>query len=278
MAGEMAQMIASGFASGEPAGGDAPKALKAALTLHQELEALARSAPAAPTDIREVIGKALETVWPLVTAKGVAVEYPTGGPRLLLNLQAAVLRQALISVLSAVVSHVSDGRLSIEVQAGPEQLAVTVRSQTRGVPVGELEDEGLQIAGELLRLSRGALQITPAGEQEVFAACLTLPVGRPAVVLAVDDNADTLQLFHRYLTGSRYQFVGAQNARQALALAEATLPDVIVLDVMMTEEDGWMLLGQFREDPRFRGIPVIICTVVPQEQLALLLRGGAVPA
>jgi CheY-like chemotaxis protein len=78
-------------------------------------------------------------------------------------------------------------------------------------------------------------------------------------------------LFHRYLTGSRYQFVGAQNARQALALAEATLPDVIVLDVMMTEEDGWMLLGQFREDPRFRGIPVIICTVVPQEQLALLL-------
>jgi len=91
------------------------------------------------------------------------------------------------------------------------------------------------------------------------------------MVLVVDDNADTLQLFHRYLAGSCYRFVGAQNARQAFALAEATRPDIIVLDVMMSEEDGWMLLGRFREDPRFRGIPVIICTVVPQEQLALLL-------
>jgi CheY-like chemotaxis protein len=44
-----------------------------------------------------------------------------------------------------------------------------------------------------------------------------------------------------------------------------------VLDVMMPEQDGWTLLGQLREHPTTRGVPIIVCTILPQEQLALTL-------
>ena len=92
-----------------------------------------------------------------------------------------------------------------------------------------------------------------------------------ATVLVIDDNADALQLFQRYLSGSRYRFTGAQDAHRGLALAEELVPQVIVLDVMLSKEDGWTLLGQLREHPRTRGIPVIVCTILSQEQLALAL-------
>lgn len=243
-------------------------------TLDQELEWLGRSAPIVAVDVEDVINKTLDTIRPLVEHGSVAVEYVTQKPSLRLNLQAAVLRQALINVASAAVGYVPGGRVYIDAQAGPQQLAVEVHAvQVAGLTADRqlAANEGLQIAGEMLRLSGGALLILPVSDPEIFAARIVLPISQPVNVLVIDDNADTLQLIRRYLSGSHYQFVGAQDARQALALAEETSPHVIVLDVMMPEQDGWMLLGQFREHPRTRGIPIVICTVIPQEQLALSL-------
>jgi CheY-like chemotaxis protein len=220
---DMARMAASVGSPAEPG--------KAAPTLSQELEWLERSAPVVSADVGEVIGKVLETVRPLLETGGVLVEYVPPEPPLRLNLQTAVLRQALINAASIAVRHAPSGCLCISAQADPEQLIVDVRSlaerRLTGVRLDET-NEGLRITGELLRLSRGALQILPVNAPEVFAARIMLPIGRLVTVLVVDDNADTLQLFHRYLSGSRYQFVGAQNARQALALAEETFPQVRV--------------------------------------------------
>jgi CheY-like chemotaxis protein len=256
-------------AIGEPAepGVDAP-------TLNQELEWLGRSAPIVPADVGEVIAQALATIRPIADAAGVVIAEAGQRPPLRLNLQAAVLRQALINVGSAAVSYAPAGHLHIAAQTGPGELTVDVQAEPCLKPCagsGAASDEGLKMAGDLLRISRGTLHVLPESEPAVFHVRMTLPVSRPATVLVIDDNADTLQLFNRYLAGSRYQFVGAQNARQGLELAEEALPQVIVLDVMMPGQDGWMLLGQFREYPPTRGIPVIICTVVPQEQLALSL-------
>ena len=244
--------------------------LQGPLSLRQELEALGRSAPATPTDIGEVIWKALEIIRPLTEAEALTIEFPSDWPMLRLNLQAAVLRQAVIGVISAVAGCARGGRAHIQPQVGSGQLHVDIRilgATLSGLP----EEECLQITNELLSLSGGMLEIRSTTVGEVFAARFTLPVSQPAVVLVVDDNADTLQLFRRYLSGSRYQFVAAQSGRQALALAESEPPEIIVLDVMMPEQDGWMLLGQLRENPRTRDVPIIVCTIVPQEQLALLL-------
>jgi CheY-like chemotaxis protein len=89
--------------------------------------------------------------------------------------------------------------------------------------------------------------------------------------LVIDDNADTQQLFRRYLTGSRYHLAGATDGQHGLALVQELAPQVILLDVMMPHEDGWTILARLREDPQSRHIPVIICTILPQEALARVL-------
>ena len=48
-------------------------------------------------------------------------------------------------------------------------------------------------------------------------------------------------------------------------------PGVIMLDVMMPGQDGWTLLGQLREHPETQSIPVIVCSILSQEQFALAL-------
>ena len=49
----------------------------------------------------------------------------------------------------------------------------------------------------------------------------------------------------------------------------------ILLDIMMPQRDGWTLLGQLREHPDTHAIPVIVCSILPQEQLALVLGAAA---
>ena len=94
-------------------------------------------------------------------------------------------------------------------------------------------------------------------------------------VLVVDDNADTLQLFGRYASGTRYCLTGTRDPGQALRLVGELDPQVIVLDVMMPEVDGWELLARLRADPHTSEAAIVICTVLPQEALALALGADA---
>jgi CheY-like chemotaxis protein len=65
--------------------------------------------------------------------------------------------------------------------------------------------------------------------------------------------------------------LGESDPKQALALAEESLPEIIVLDMMLPDVDGWELLGRFRAHPRIGDSSVIVCTILPQKQLALSL-------
>jgi CheY-like chemotaxis protein len=100
---------------------------------------------------------------------------------------------------------------------------------------------------------------------------LTLPIVEGVPILVIDDNADTLRLLQRYLSGTRYHFMGARDPEQALAMTKQTMPRVIVMDVMMSGVDGWELLGRLRTHPATRNVPVIVCTILPHEPLALTL-------
>jgi CheY-like chemotaxis protein len=98
---------------------------------------------------------------------------------------------------------------------------------------------------------------------------------RRSVVLAIEDNVDTLQLWTRYLQNTRFCLVGVNDPAGAFDAAREQRPNLIVLDLMMPEIDGWKLLGQLRHHPLTAGIPVIVCTVLPQEELALSLGASA---
>jgi CheY-like chemotaxis protein len=261
------------------AGGEPGQADVAASGRERELEWLGKSLPSEVVDISKVVQASLETIDPLLQQLGVQVECDIPEDLPLMIGQRVPLRQALLNVLSATVRTVPGGRMQIAVETEQRGLCVHVRATTDTPPSPAPNDEfaeKLNMAGQLIGLFGGTLEVMPVQDgEQIPAVTLVLSVARQVPVLMIDDNADTLQLFERYLSESRYRFIGARDPEQALNLAEELAPQVILLDVMLPGVDGWELLGRLREHPQTRGLPVLVCTILPQEQLALTLGAAA---
>jgi CheY-like chemotaxis protein len=94
-------------------------------------------------------------------------------------------------------------------------------------------------------------------------------------VLVVDDEPDALQLFSRMLaeSGRGYKVQRAENARQALQMAAYDWPDVILLDLVMPEMDGFAFLAARREDPALRDIPIILISARDPQGQPIISKG-----
>ncbi len=79
-------------------------------------------------------------------------------------------------------------------------------------------------------------------------------------LLIVDDTPQNLQVLGTILRQQGYKLNVAQNGRHALEVAFKTPPDLILLDVMMPEMDGFEACRQLKGDPRTRDIPIIFLT------------------
>ena len=239
-------------------------------TRAQELEWLRESVPIQTVEVGDVLRDVLGILDPLLKSSRVKVEYlpQANVPRV--SLQVPILRQALLDVIGEAVRCAPGGQIRIVVEAQGQGVGVQV--QTHGEAWGVQSAESLEMTRQLVQLCGGTLEVEAAATGEnVFAANMTLPATEQVTVLVIDDNGDALQLVQRYLSNSRYRFIGTQDAEHGLALAENLSPHVILLDVMMPERDGWTVLGQLREHPKTHHIPVIICSILAQEQLALTL-------
>jgi DNA-binding response OmpR family regulator len=88
-----------------------------------------------------------------------------------------------------------------------------------------------------------------------------------AKILVVDDDASIVQLLEHLLKTEGHEVFTARNGKEGLALAGRDKPDLIILDVMMPEMDGFTVSGILFQDPVMRKIPVLILTA----------KGGARP-
>jgi two-component system alkaline phosphatase synthesis response regulator PhoP len=79
-------------------------------------------------------------------------------------------------------------------------------------------------------------------------------------ILIVDDEIDTLLPLQKSLEVEDYLIVGASNGPEALIKAKTELPDLIILDLMMPEMDGYEVCEKLKKDPLTKNIPVIILT------------------
>jgi signal transduction histidine kinase/CheY-like chemotaxis protein len=93
-------------------------------------------------------------------------------------------------------------------------------------------------------------------------------------VLVIDDNHHDRKFLHRYLSGEGYNVVMAINGKQGLQMAKEIVPDMITLDVMMPEMDGWETLVALKNDPFLVNIPVVMSSIIEDRHLAQTL--GAV--
>lgn len=94
-------------------------------------------------------------------------------------------------------------------------------------------------------------------------------------ILVVDDTPDNLFLIQAILEEEGYQITIVDNGKEALAKIEASPPDLVLLDVMMPEMDGFQVTRLIRESQELPFIPILLITAYDQPSVAQGLDIGA---
>lgn len=83
-------------------------------------------------------------------------------------------------------------------------------------------------------------------------------------VVYIEDEQEMIDLVRLILVRKGYEVVGAEGGREGLDLIRRILPDVVLLDLMMPDMDGWDVYQQMKADEATRHIPVIVVTAKAQ--------------
>lgn len=96
-------------------------------------------------------------------------------------------------------------------------------------------------------------------------------------ILVVDDEPGIVDIAKANLEGFGYSVIPAYDGEEALKKVKEEMPDLVVLDILMPEMDGWEVLERIESDPELSGIPVIMLTArVSDEDVLRGLEAGAV--
>jgi signal transduction histidine kinase/DNA-binding response OmpR family regulator len=90
-------------------------------------------------------------------------------------------------------------------------------------------------------------------------------------VLVIEDDPGARDLLTRFLTKEGYRVETAAGGEAGLRLARELHPDIITLDVMMPDMDGWAVLSELKADPELADIPVVMLTIVDNKNLGYAL-------
>lgn len=96
-------------------------------------------------------------------------------------------------------------------------------------------------------------------------------------ILIVDDKSELLHLMRRVLEDEQYQVEIHQNGLDAFATVKATLPDLLILDLVLGNISGKEVLKQLKSDPVTAEIPVIVYTaaVLEAEEVSRLIASDS---
>lgn len=86
----------------------------------------------------------------------------------------------------------------------------------------------------------------------------------PEKILIIDDDLDTLRLVGLMLQKQGYQIMAANNGKQGLEKIEDEIPDLVLLDVMMPEMDGYEVARRLRARPETANVPILMFTAKSQ--------------
>ncbi len=237
--------------------------------VQDELASLGRISPNPVADVGGIVASVVKIGQAAGAKRGVAVEMQPSPP-LSAAIHSSALRQALLTVIETLAQAMAGGviRLCAAGESGVVVVSVT------GAPLLASRLPSLEVAQEIVEGYSGALAIDSAGD------ALSVQIRLPAIaskirVLVVDDNADLVTFYQRFLAGTRYEITHLSEGKHLFAQFATNAPDIIVLDVLLPDIDGWELLTYLHEHPQSRTVPAIVSSVVRGEELALSLGAAA---
>ena len=86
----------------------------------------------------------------------------------------------------------------------------------------------------------------------------------PKKVLCIEDDQEMIDLIKLILERKGFQFVGAVGGREGLEAIAREKPDLVLLDIMMPDIDGWDVYRQMKANEEFKDLPVIVVTAKAQ--------------
>lgn len=86
----------------------------------------------------------------------------------------------------------------------------------------------------------------------------------PKRIVYIEDEPDMIDLVRLILSRRKFEVLGANGGRNGLALVQQVLPDLVLLDLMMPDMDGWDVYQQMKASETTKNIPVIVITAKAQ--------------
>ncbi len=255
-------------------------------------------------NISDVINSALTNTTGLIKGKPIELiqKVPAGLP--IIRADEIRLSQVLINLISNAVKFTEKGSITVEAvlqnnaQNKPEIL-VTVTDTGIGIAepdqiklfqrFSQVDDSptrktggtglGLSICRSLIDLHGGKIGLlrSEVGKGSVFYFTVPAPEPKPAmdldhlntgenVILSIDDDAQVISLYDRFLRPHGYEVVPLTDPTQAVQKARELKPFAITLDIMMPQKDGWQVLNDLKKDEETRDIPIMICSILEEEE------------
>ncbi|GJD54651.1 Autoinducer 2 sensor kinase/phosphatase LuxQ [Methylobacterium dankookense] len=261
---------------------------------------------AEPFDVAEVVRDVAVTVEGLVVKKGNTLRLAVAEDAGQAFTDVTKLRQCLINLLSNAAKFTEDGRIDLAVTRADGTLRFAVSDTGIGMSPEQLErlferftqadasttrrfggtGLGLSITRAFAEMLGGRVTVdSQEGQGTTFALELPAALQAPepaaaapvetvrdgCTILVIDDDAATRDLLARFLEREGFRVARAEDGRQGLERARALRPCAILLDVTMPRMDGWAVLRALRADPDLGATPIVMVTVLDEQNLAFSL-------
>ncbi len=220
-------------------------------------------------ELPDLVNDTAWTIQPLLDERGVTLQLDVPSAPVLVD--ATLTRQALFKILRLVVRSLPRGTVHVTGRDHQDHTDLVISAPRRPWIARNADWQAAQLllraAGECCSLRPP--QVVVGWKSSHAAAGGTAPCPHHRRQRAAH------QLFERYLAPQHYEVIHAHNGKQALQLIEEKQPDAITLDVMMPNVDGWQVLRMLAGKPATARIPVIICSVLQEPDLAFSLGARA---
>jgi DNA-binding response OmpR family regulator len=130
--------------------------------------------------------------------------------------------------------------------------------ETKNIPIlilSVIEDKG-----KVYKIGANDYMTKPFDNDELAKRINRLLIGTKKTVLIVDDDQSLVKSIKYHLERKGYSTCTAYNGKQALEMAEANHPDLIALDVVMPEIDGYQVIKTLKSNPALSDIPIVLMT------------------
>lgn len=257
-------------------------------------------------ELRPVIDDVAATVRALVEKRENRLEVRAEQELGTMHADITRLRQVLLNLLSNASKFTEHGAITLEAERDGDAMVFRVRDNGIGMSAEQMgklfvafsqaevstaskyggTGLGLAISRRFCRMMGGdiTVQSTPghgstfnvripsaaplAVEQTTWPAAGGAHAG---TVLVVDDDAGMRNLLGRFMSREGFHVETAADGAAGLRRARELHPDVITLDVLMPELDGWSVLTALKSDPELAEIPVVMLTVVDDKSIGFAL-------